>query len=88
MVFCDDEVGVLSDLYYINLLSEYGDWFDLNYEELRRKYPNKFIAIKDKKVIAVSSDLNSLIDELKALNIDLNKVLIEFIPEEDLEFIL
>jgi len=78
----------MKDIKYIELLSDSGNWLDLNYEEIRKKYPNKFIAIKDRRIIAESDDLDSLINKLVSMKVNLNSVLIEFIPGEDTEFIL
>jgi len=78
----------MSDVEYIQIFSDNGNWLDLNYEEIRRKYPNKFIAIKNKRIIAESDDIDKLIKKLISMKEDLNKVLIEFIPGKDTEFIL
>ena len=73
---------------YIEEYSRAGDWLDSNYEEIRRKYQNKFIAIKDDKIIAYSDNLDILINKLISMKEDPSKILIEFIPSKDVEYIL
>jgi len=44
------------------------------------KYPGKFIAVWDSKVIAVESGCEVLIEKIRQMNLDVSKVLIEYIP--------
>lgn len=37
-------------------------WFEENYEELQKKYKNKFLVIKDKKVIKATSSMEEAIN--------------------------
>lgn len=63
-------------------------WLAENYHQLRKKYLNKFIAVKDKKVIDYDTDFNKLIERLEKKGEDLGRIVIEFMPPEDLILIL
>ena len=58
-------------------------WLSENFERIRKEYPGKFIAIRDKRVILSSADLETLISELEKRKEDIAKLLIDFIPKED-----
>ena len=78
----------MNDIIYIEEYLRAGEWLDANYEEIRKKYQDKFIAVKDDKVIAYSDDLDTLINKLTFMREDLSRVLIEFIPRKGVEYIL
>lgn len=40
-------------------------WWNKNCSELQEKYPGKWIAILNKKVVAIGSDSSDLIEEVK-----------------------
>ena len=46
-------------------------------------YLNKFIAIKDRRVVGVAASMDELMSELEKKGIDSSKILIEFVPEEE-----
>lgn len=55
---------------------------------LRKKFPNKWVAIYNKQLVAVADDLESLIDELKNKNISPSKAVVEFLPTDETVMIL
>lgn len=63
-------------------------WFSDHYDQLEKKYPDKVVAIKDQKVIAVSAKVEDLLDELKAKKEDIGSVYMGSIPPKGIAFIL
>lgn len=57
-------------------------WFESNFEKLKKVYKDKWIAIKDKKVIESDKYFLRLIKKLRDKNIDTRFVLIEQLYEE------
>ena len=58
------------------------EWFSKNFPELKKKYPKKFVAIKDQNVVIASSKLETLIKILKKKFGNPNDYLIDFIPDD------
>ena len=58
------------------------EWFTKNYSELKKKYPKKFVAIKNQNVVTAASKLETLIKHLKEKFGDANKFLIDFVPDD------
>lgn len=71
----------------LKMLDEDSKWITENYEALK-KYEGKVIAIKNKRVIRVSDDLQKLLEELEADREDAAFLLIEAIPPKNVSFIL
>jgi len=65
-----------------------GSWLSKNYGEISEKYLNEFIAIKDCTIIAHNPDFDVFLKELNSINVDLNEVLVEYIPGKDFEVIM
>ena len=53
------------------------EFFYQNYEGLRRKYPDEWIAVFNQKIIAHHRDYNKLIEKLKEIGIDIHEVYID-----------
>ena len=51
--------------------------------ELSQKYARKFVAIKDRQIIAVGDEFEEALNEVKQKGIDPSSVLIEYIPDKD-----
>jgi len=51
-----------------------------NTKEFSEKYPEKFIAVWDSRLVAVDSNFEKIMEKLKTQQIDPSKTLIEFIP--------
>lgn len=65
-----------------------GEWLDRNYEELMKKHPDTFIAIKNQRPEVCNKNLDELLKELQKKGIDRTEVLIEFIPSKDFVLLL
>ena len=64
------------------------DWFNLHYKELKEKYENKFIAIKDKKIIFIEDEIEKLLENLEKEGINIDEVFITSIPPKGMASIL
>ncbi len=58
------------------------EWFSKNFSELKKKYPKKFVAIKDQNVVVAASKLETLIKRLKEKFGNPNDFLIDFVPDD------
>ena len=58
------------------------EWFSNNFSELKKKYPKKFVAIKDQNVVIAASKLETLIKILKEKFGNPNDYLIDFVPDD------
>ncbi len=50
--------------------------------EFSQKYARKFVAIKDKQIIAIGDEFEKLLNEIRDRGIDPSRVLIEYIPDK------
>lgn len=64
------------------------EYLHRNFEKMQEEYPNKFVAISERHVIAEGSDSEDVIKEVEKKGKDPAMVLIEFIPEKGLVLIL
>jgi hypothetical protein len=64
------------------------DWIDAELERLRKEYPNKYIAVHNRRVIEADSDLQSLIRKLREKNLNPGDIPVEFIAEKPQSLIL
>jgi hypothetical protein len=55
---------------------------------LRRRYPNRYIAVRCKRVIASSQEIAGILAKLREKNIEPNTVLIDFIPKDRVKYLL
>ena len=55
------------------------EWLDQNFEMISKEYDQKFVAIKEGKVVAIGTDMEEIIKNLKAKKIDPSVTLIKFI---------
>ena len=58
------------------------EWFSKNFSELKKKYPKKFVAIKDQNVVVAASKLETLIKLLQQKFGNPNDFLIDFVPDD------
>jgi len=75
----------------INLLTEQNDnfeWILRNLGELKKRFPNKYIAVKKRSVIETDRNYKSLIEKLKRRHIELNEVTIEYITDKPIKLLL
>ena len=57
------------------------EWFSKNFPDLKKKYPRKFVAIKDRNVVVAANTLETLIKILKEKFGNPNDYLIDFVPD-------
>jgi hypothetical protein len=79
---------MIQELQMINEMEQDNNWLDSHLEEIRKKYENKFIAIKSKNIIASSDTLDGIIKELEEDGENPAFVSIEFIHKKDFIIIL
>lgn len=58
------------------------EWFSKNFSDIKKKYPKKFVAIKDQNVVVAASKLDTLIKLLKEKFGNPNDFLIDFVPDD------
>jgi len=59
------------------------EWFSKNFSDLKKKYPKKFVAIKNQNVVIAASKLKTLIKNLKEKYGTPNDFLIDFVPDDN-----
>lgn len=65
-----------------------GRWLQSHLAELRRKFTNQFVAVKDGDVIANDANADILIKKIVNKKEEPSQVLIEFIHKKDLKILL
>ena len=51
--------------------------------EFSQKYTRKFVAVKNKQIIAVGDNFERVIKEIKQKGFDPSQVLVQYIPDKD-----
>jgi hypothetical protein len=64
------------------------EWVLSHERTLMKKYPKKIIAVRRRKVIASSKERSELRAELKQMGVDPKSVLITYIPEKPVKYLL
>lgn len=65
-----------------------GKWLQSHLDEIRAKFVNQFVAVRNRQVIAHDNDPEVLIKSIKSEKEEPNEVLIEFIHKKDLKILL
>lgn len=76
------------ELEIITKAQEDNNWLNSHFDEIQEKYEKKFIAVKDKKIIAEGSNFFKVLETLKNKKEDPALVTIEFIHEKGVTVIL
>jgi len=63
-----------------NIWKENTEWFRKNYERFKREYDNKWILIRNKKIIAVESKLSKIMEIAKRYNP--NEIMVEYLQSK------
>ena len=63
-------------------------WIGEHWEELRKRYPGRYIAVKGKQVIDFDEDRERLKHRLKKRFGDIWDIVITFIPAEEIKLLL
>jgi len=64
------------------------DWIDAKLDQLRKEYPNKYIAVSNRRIVASDSNLQSLLQKLKGKNLNPGEIPVEFIAKDPPRLIL
>jgi len=64
------------------------EWFQSNYEDLKRQYKQEYIAIDDQQVLGHDSDIERLVEKMRREHGDLGAFVIEFLTDKKLQLIL
>ena len=75
------------ELQLLNDLENNGKWLNENYEKLQEEHPNEFVAIEKAKVIGSGKAVDKLVEELRSKKINVETILIEFVPRKGLKII-
>lgn len=78
-----EEVGEL-----LRTVTKEYEWVLSKREDLRKEYPNRFIAVKYNRVIANSVNREDVVAELERRNIDPRTAYIEYLPEKRPRYLL
>lgn len=63
-------------------------FYEKKEEELKKKYPDQWVAIFDKEVVGIDKNLDSLIKSLEAKDISARRTFIEFLSTKEKIMIL
>lgn len=63
-------------------------WFRVHYEDLKKEYPNRFVAINKGKVIEYANTLDGLLRKLRKQYDDIAVFAIEFVSGSKAELIV
>ena len=58
------------------------EWFSNNFSDIKKKYPKKFVAVKDQNVVVAASKIETLIKLLKERFGNPNDFFIDFVPDD------
>jgi len=76
----------------VTILLNYEDnakWLSKNYERLKKKYNDEWVAVLDKKVIDHDPDLAKLVKRLKQQHANVyNQIAVEYVTTKELSLIL
>jgi hypothetical protein len=64
------------------------EWIDKHYNELKEKYPGRYIAVRHQVVVGVNKKRKQLIDRLKKEFGDIGGITIEYTGENPLKLLM
>ena len=76
------------EMQFITEVQNENQWLQSHYEEIQRKYPNKFVAVANRRIIATGEKMEAVAKSVREIGKDPALILIEFIPEKGLILIL
>ena len=76
------------ELIMLNKFEEDTLWLHKNLDNLRSKFEDKFVAVRDKNVIASGEKIQEVIQILERKNINPSFIVIEFVYKKGVELIL
>lgn len=89
-IMCEEkmEMSEKEEIDAIMRMERDSEWLESVYNEIREKFVDKFIAVKNRQIIGNNSNLQDLLRDLRSNNEDPNSTLIQFIPSQDFMLIL
>lgn len=63
-------------------------WIFNNINDLRRKYPDQFIFVKDKIIIEHGKDYKEIIEKLREMGVNLDYIVMQFIPKDKISMVV
>ncbi|MFQ6128343.1 MAG: DUF5678 domain-containing protein [Thermoplasmata archaeon] len=57
-------------------------------EELKKKYPDQYVAVGKERIVAVAKTMKTLMAKLKRKGLEAREVTVEFIAREDFHMII
>lgn len=75
----------------VKLFGEHKDnskWISMNLTVLRKRFPNKYIAVRDRQVVKSDENLKRLITQLKKEFADIDDITIEQITDKPIKLLL
>jgi hypothetical protein len=72
----------------LKIAEEDSKWFSEKYDDLRRKFEGKVVAVKNKNIIGDAESVEELLNVVQKKGEDTAYMLIETIPAKDVSFIL
>jgi hypothetical protein len=72
-----------SDLYKLERLADNFEWFNSQYDNLKKEFDRQYVAIQDKKILDMDTDLERLLKRLDIKNYD-KSIVIEYIYNKGL----
>ena len=79
---------MIQELQVITEAQNDNQWLQNNYKKIQEEYPNKFVAVANKKIIATGEKIETVVKTVKERGINPAMILIEFVPEKGLILIL
>ena len=70
------------------LFREDCEFLDAHYDELLEKYPERWVAVVDKRVVGADPDLDRLLTRLKPMGLPRNRIVTEKVTAEEEIWIL
>jgi thymidylate kinase len=64
------------------------EWFQSNYEELKKQYNNEYVAIDNQRLLDHNPDLERLIERIRREYGDLGAFVIEYLTDKKLQLLL
>jgi hypothetical protein len=64
------------------------DYLQAHYEELLDRYPERWVAVFNERVVGVAPELDELLDGLMAEGLPIGRVYVQFLTREEVDWIL
>ena len=64
------------------------EWFQRNYEKLKKEYKGEYVAVKNRKIIDHDKDARMLLGRLKQKYNNISSLVVEYISEHKVEYVL